>query len=297
MSNDKIREFYSRLDAWTGGLLAMIARAFQRFDRNRGPEAAATISYYTIFSIFPLLIFTITALSYFLDPNIVIDRLTELTKDLPLSPQAIISQVEQVLQARTTFNIIALIGFLWAGSGAFNSLALNLDRAWKKVRYRNLVQQRLIAITMVVLLAVFMFLSIIYTTMIDLSLFTRIISVEQLPWLHSFLQGAYSRIWPYFVRFILIWLLYRLIPSTRVHGWAAFWGALVASLAWGLATSGFSWFLSSGLARYDLIYGSLGAIIAFLTWVYLSAWIILFGAYLTEAIEYRRENLTQETPD
>jgi membrane protein len=46
--------------------------------------------------------------------------------------------------------------------------------------------------------------------------------------------------------------------------------------------------LSSGLARYDLIYGSLGAIIAFLTWVYLSAVIILFGAYPTEAIEYRK---------
>jgi uncharacterized BrkB/YihY/UPF0761 family membrane protein len=37
-----------------------------------------------------------------------------------------------------------------------------------------------------------------------------------------------------------------------------------------------------------LIYGSLGAIIAFLTWIYLSAVIILFGAYLTEAIEFRK---------
>jgi membrane protein len=46
--------------------------------------------------------------------------------------------------------------------------------------------------------------------------------------------------------------------------------------------------LSSGLARYDLIYGSLGAIIAFLTWIYLSTLIILLGAYLTEAIEFRK---------
>jgi membrane protein len=78
-----------------------------------------------------------------------------------------------------------------------------------------------------------------------------------------------------------------LIPSAKVNGWAAFWGSLVASLAWGLTTTGFSWYLSSGLARYDLIYGSLGAIMAFLTWVYLSALIILLGAYLTEAIDYR----------
>ena len=285
---EKVRGLYNKLDDLSGRRLAVIARAIQRFDRNRGPEAAATISYYTIFSIFPLLIFTITALSYFIDPKVVIEKLTDLTKGLPISPEAIISQVEQVLQARTTFNLIGLVGFLWAGSGAFTSLATNLDRAWKKVRYRNVIQQRLIAITMVVLLAMFMFLSIIYATLIDLSLLVKLLALDHIPWLQSLLQGAYSRFWPYIVRFALLWLLYRLIPSAHVNGWAAFWGALVASFAWGLATSGFSWFLSSGMARYDLIYGSLGAIIAFLTWVYLSAWIILFGAYLTEAIEYRQ---------
>jgi membrane protein len=288
MFTEKVRGWYNRLDALSGSRLAVIARAMERFDRNRGSEAAATISYYTIFSIFPLLIFTITALSFFVDAEVVIERLIELTKFLPISPESIILQVEEVLRARATFNIIGLVGFLWAGSGAFNSLGKNLDRAWKKVGYRNILQQRLIAITMVMVLAIFMFISTIYTTLIDLSLFFRLFPFDHIPWLQSALRGVYSHIWPFILRFGLIWLLYRLIPSARVNGWAAFWGALFASTAWGLATSGFSWYLSSGLAQYDLIYGSLGAIIAFLAWIYLSAWIILFGAYLTEAIEYRK---------
>jgi membrane protein len=288
MFTEKVRGLYNRLDALSGRRFAVITRAWERFDRNRGPEAAASISYYTIFSIFPLLIFTITALSYFVNPDVVIERLVELTKFLPISPEAIILQVEEVLKARATFNIIGLVGFLWAGSGAFSSLAKSLDRAWLKVGYRSMLQRRLIAITMVVLLALFMFLSIIYTTLIDLSLFFRLFPIDHIPWLQSALQGAYSHIWPFLLRFGLVWLLYRLIPSTRVNGWAAFWGALFASFTWGLATTGFSWYLSSGLASYDLIYGSLGAIIAFLTWIYLSAWIVLFGAYLTEAIEHRR---------
>jgi len=289
MFTEKVRASYNRLDTLSGGRLAVIVRAIVRFDRNRAPEAAATISYYTIFSIFPLMIFTITALSYFVDPKIVIERLTELTKNLPISPEAIILQVEEVLKARTTFNIIGLVGFLWAGSGAFNTLVANLERAWQKVGYRNILQKRLIAIAMVVLLAMIMFISIIYTTLIDLSLLTGLLAINHIPWLQSLLQGAYSHIWPFILRLALFWLLYRLIPSAQVNSWAAFWGAMFASLAWGLATTGFSWYLSSGLARYDLIYGSLGAIIAFLTWVYLSALIMLFGAYLTEAIEYRRK--------
>ena len=290
MFTDTVRDLYHRLDALSGKRLAVIARAIRRFDRNRGPEAAATISYYTIFSIFPLLIFTITALSYFIDPEVVIQRLTQLTENLPITPEAIILQVEEVLRARATFNLIAFVGFLWAGSGVFNSLAANLDRVWKKVGQRSMLQHRLIAILMVVLLAMFMFLSIIYTTLIDLSLFFRLFPIDHIPWLHSFVQGAYAHVWPYVLRFSLVWLLYRLIPSARVDGWSAFWGALFASLAWGLATTGFSWYLSSGLARYDLIYGSLGAIIAFLTWIYLSAVIILLGAYLTEAIEFRKSS-------
>jgi membrane protein len=291
MFTETVRGFYHRLDALSGGRLAVISRAVRRFDRNRGLDAAATISYYTIFSVFPLLIFTITALSYFVDPEAVIERLTELTKNLPISPESIILQVEEVLKARTTFNLIALVGFLWAGSGAFNTLVASLDRAWEKVGQRNIVQHRMIAILMVVLLAMLMFISIIYTTLIDLSLFLRLFSIDGSPLLQSLMQGASAHAWPFILRFTLIWLLYRLIPSARVDGWAAFWGALFASLAWGLATAGFSWYLSSGLARYDLIYGSLGAIIAFLTWIYLSALIILLGAYLTEAIEYRKASL------
>jgi len=61
--------------------------------------------------------------------------------------------------------------------------------------------------------------------------------------------------------------------------------ALAAALAWELSTNGFTWLLSSGLVHYELVYGSLGAIIALLFWIYLISWILLFGAYLTAAID------------
>jgi len=50
------------------------------------------------------------------------------------------------------------------------------------------------------------------------------------------------------------------------------------------ATSAFSWFLSSGLSRYNLVYGSLGALISFMTWIYIINLIVLFGAHLSAAI-------------
>jgi membrane protein len=70
---------------------------------------------------------------------------------------------------------------------------------------------------------------------------------------------------------------------------AAFWGALVAAVAWELVTDAFTWVLSSGLIHYELVYGSLGAIIALLFWIYLISWILLYGAYLTAAIDESKE--------
>ena len=62
------------------------------------------------------------------------------------------------------------------------------------------------------------------------------------------------------------------------------WGAIVASLALQFATRLFAWFLSSGLATFELIYGSLGAGFALITYVYLVGLITILGAHLSAAI-------------
>ena len=63
------------------------------------------------------------------------------------------------------------------------------------------------------------------------------------------------------------------------------WGALIASLAWKAVTAGFSWYLGSSFGQYQLVYGSLGAIVAFLFLIYIISLITLFGAHLSAAIE------------
>jgi membrane protein len=63
------------------------------------------------------------------------------------------------------------------------------------------------------------------------------------------------------------------------------WGALIASLAWKAVIAGFGWYLSSSFGQYQLVYGSLGAIVAFLFLIYIISLITLFGAHLSAAIE------------
>ena len=72
--------------------------------------------------------------------------------------------------------------------------------------------------------------------------------------------------------------------AIRVPWRPALGAALLASVAWELARRGFVWYLGSGWASYDVAYGSLGVVVALLFWIYLSGWIVLFGAHLCAAM-------------
>ena len=72
-------------------------------------------------------------------------------------------------------------------------------------------------------------------------------------------------------------VLYRFLPNTRVRLVDVWPWALLASLAFDVVNVGFVWYVGS-FAHYNLVYGSVGAVLALLTWVYLAAIIVLFGA-------------------
>jgi membrane protein len=96
-----------------------------------------------------------------------------------------------------------------------------------------------------------------------------------------------SNVMPWLFIFLLYLSLYRWVPNTDVRWFEAFWGAVVSALGWVLATRAFTWYLSSGIAQYELVYGSLGAVVVLLFWIYLSSLITLFGAHLSAAVAHR----------
>ncbi len=99
----------------------------------------------------------------------------------------------------------------------------------------------------------------------------------------------FSSLVSFVMSFLLFVALYYWVPNTNLPFRASFWGALVSSIAWKVVTEAFNGYLRSGLVNYQLVYGSLGAIITFLIMIYLVSWIILFGAHLCAAIDLWEE--------
>ena len=255
-------------------------------------EAAASIAYYALFSLFPLLLLMITFGTSVLRNEQTVDQILEYTANvLPTAQNLVKQNIEQVLALRGPVGVFAAIGLLWAATGVFNTLARNINLAWTGAKQRNFLKSRLVALMMIITLVALPVLSLLSSTLFSV-----------LPWLdlNGSLWGDVSiyettlweistRFIPWFFVFVMFLGLYRWVPNVDVGWTEAIWGALVAASGWEISKFGFTWFLSSGLASYQLIYGSLGTVVALMLWIYLSSVVILFGAHLSGAATYYRK--------
>jgi membrane protein len=281
----RVEAIYEKANKSSRGVLGIVRQAFESFGDARGSEAAASMAYYTLFSLFPLLLVLAAAGSYVLDRQHVFQQVVDLVSNaIPISQNLIEENLRQVLQMRGVVGLISLGVTLWSASGAFAILTRNINRAWRKAPSRGFLQSRLIALGMLASLTVLLAISLLFSTALN------VLSRFQVPLLHA--ESLYGTpIWtvlsnlvPWFFTFLLLMALYRWVPNAKVRWSAAFWAALVVALAYEIAANAFAWYLGSSLARYRIVYGSLATIVALLFWIYLSGWIIIFGAHLSAAV-------------
>jgi len=269
----------------SGGILGIIRDAIQSFGSAQGSEAAASMSYYTLFSLFPLLLALVAAGSFFLDRQSVFQQVVDwVARAFPISQNLIEENLRQVLQLRGAVGITGLAATLWSASGAFTVLTHNINRAWTKTSPRGFLKNRLVALGIVGSFSIPLLISLLLSTLLNvLSLFqVPLVDLESL--YGTPLWTALSDLIPWCFIFLLFLALYRWVPNAEVKWSTAFWAALVVAVAWELAANAFAWYIGSGLARYRIVYGSLGTIVALLFWIYLSSWIIIFGAHLCAAV-------------
>ncbi|MGB8980511.1 MAG: YihY/virulence factor BrkB family protein [Anaerolineales bacterium] len=278
-----LKEFYQNLDHLTGNRLGILQHALGTFTEKQAAQASASLAYYTLFSIFPLLLVFVAGGSFFLDRSQVFTAVTQFVQQaLPISTQVINENLRQVLEERGTAGIFSLLILLWSASGMFTNLAYNINLAWPHASRRSFLQKRLIGLWMILGLLGLIVLSLVLSWVTGRLPFMAIADAFPSTLIVLRLLSGFAS---WLTIFLVFLTLYRWIPSLRVPWRATFWGALIASLAWKAVTAGFNWYLDSSFGQYQLIYGSLGAIVAFLFLIYMISLITLFGAHLSAALE------------
>jgi len=274
----QFEQLYRSANRWTHGWISVFIRALNRFNLNHANESAAGIAFFSIFSIVPLLVFVMSAVSPLITSSVVRTSIENfLTNAFPVSLARLMDIIYPLVTSNETLDLIALLGFLWAASNMFNFILHSVNRSWNSQSSRGFVKNRLLALAFVTGMAVLVVLLFI------LLFFMRLIA--------GFLPGignyVLTLILPLLIQILLIFLIYTFGPATTVNKRATLIAAILATIAMEIITRGFSWYLNSGWSTFPTFYGPLAALIGLLFWVFLSYWTLLFGAYLSEAIHQR----------
>jgi len=283
----RLDSLYRRANRLTGGALHMLGDALDGFNGANAGHVAAALAYFTMFSLFPLLLALIAAGSFFLEGERVQQEVVRSVMQIvPISAELIRSNVDQVLERRGTIGVVGLVGLIWSGTGVFTVLLDHINRAWDGAEERSFVEKRLLGLGIGIfgIVAALLMLSFLSTPVLNVLPRLEIRFDGRVPIFNRPLWTLISSGLPVVLTFLTFLALYRWGPKTDVRWSEAVWPALFVALTWEVAKRVFAWYVSSDLVRYRLVYGSLGAVVALLLWIYVSGMLVLFGAHLSAAI-------------
>jgi membrane protein len=261
----KIRDRLDRITAVR--FVIEVAKALGKDDAG---ILAAGLSYYTFLSLFPLTLGMVSILGFFLPSVKIQEAVFEFLSDnIPVSIDVLERNIKYVIEIRSTLGLVGIIGLLIGSIGIFSAVRRVVNRAWG-VRPRPLHLSKPLEIAMLLgtalLLVLFFFIS------------SGVSLVNQLL---PFIQGTTLLLLTHGTSFCItvgvLLLVYRFIPNTRVY-WSDIWrGALLVAIVFHIALFGFGFYFNK-FTNYQIVYGSIGAIIAILVWIYFSAFLFVIGA-------------------
>lgn len=267
-----------QFDEWTNGWLGLITSAIDRALKPNSTITAAAIAYFAILSLFPLTLLSIAIASYSLGPSmdqqLIIRRLEFIA---PALGQLLGKNIDEIITARGPVTGAALLGLLWSASTVFNTFTHALNEVWGIKRRRPVWKGRGLAILFILaFVGPILFLASFASSI--LSILLAWLPVQMVP-----IVGVTSLLSAILLNIAMFMGLYIMFPHGSSTWREVLPGAIGAGLLWEFAKKAFLFFVSSYISASNLVYGSVAAIIAILTWAYVSGIIFLFGAYLSVA--------------
>ena len=247
---------------------------------------AAQLAYYFLFALFPFFLVLTTLLGYLPVPNLM-DRLLEtLAEMLPGEALQLVQDHvrELVTNRRGELLSLGLLAALWTSSSAVTAITDSLNRSYDVEEGRPFWKVRLMAILLTISLSVFIIVSLILLT------FGPQIGswIADKVGLGSVFKLAWNILrWPVIVGLIIVAmaLIYYMAPDVEQEWQWITPGSVVAVIGWLLASLGFSFYVNN-FGSYNATYGSIGAVIVLLTWMYVSGFFILVGGEINAEIEH-----------
>jgi membrane protein len=273
-------------------VLSDLKAAFERFRSDQMQDHAAALTYYSLLSLFPGLLFAVAVLGVFGQQSLIADTADYLkTAGAPAETvDAVTSALDSAQSQRSTAITALVLGLLLSlngASGAFGAVGRALNQAWRVEEGRGFVRRKAndLMWTLVVLVLVMVTFVLIFLG--------GGLASDVFGWLGLGETAAdvwrFAR-WP--AALLSAMLIYAVVyfaaPNVEVPRFR--WitpGAVFGVLTWILASALFFFYVSN-FSSYSATYGAFAAVVMLLVWLWLTNLVLLFGAELNAAIDVRR---------
>lgn len=266
-------------------ILNTLKHAFQEFRQEDAPQKAAALSFYAVTAIPPLVVLLTAILGLaFSGPQAGQELVAQVTT---LFGRTTGETVAEILQRRANAPngmaaVSGLVVMLLGASGFFVELQKALNHVWgvkpdPNAGWKDVILKRILSMMVVLGTGFLMMVSLVLSTFIAVA--SRWLEV-QLGWSVSLASVAEGTIGLAMITGMMA-LIFKYLPDVKVP-WSDVWrGALTTALLFLVGKFALGWYL--GRSDFTADYGSAGALVLILFWVYYSTMILLFGAEVTQA--------------
>jgi YihY family inner membrane protein len=254
------------------------------FLRENSLMVSASIAYYSLLALFPLLFLLLAVSGVFIRRYELSGRLAlVLGHYLPVKADFVMRELVGISRAYGRVSILSFLLLLWSSSGVFLPIERALNRAWEVENQRSWWRRRLLALEMA---GIFGFLALFSTLLVGTRRYTHAwlstwVASSVLP-LVEFSYRALFVAATFGITLCMFLVIFERLPNRPISFRQAFPGALLTALLWAAARALFTHVLP--FLNYRQVYGSIGVVVALMTWVYISSAIMLFGAQVSRSL-------------
>ena len=269
------------------GWYDILWRTYREMQSDRLLSIAGGVAFFVLLAIFPAITALVSAYALFFNASTIIDNLSMLNDVVPGNVLSIVHEQAARIASNSgrtlsTGLVVGLLVSLWSAMSGVKAIIDALNVIYEQKESRSFIKLNLVALAFT--LAGFAAFLLAIGAIVVLPLVLSPIGLGSL-------TETLTRIarWPVLFLVLLLGLavLYRYGPDRRAARWQ--WvslGSVFAAVTWIVASFLFSWYLTS-FANYNATYGSLGAVVGLMIWLWISTIVVLLGAELNAEIEHQ----------
>jgi membrane protein len=275
----------------------ILLRVYQNIGNDHVVALAAGVTFYSILALFPAIAALVALYGLFADPNTISAHLDSLSGILPEGALHVVGdEMKRIAaQGNNTLGVTFIVGLataLWSANAGIKSLFEALNLVNKEPEKRGFI--KLNAVSLAFTLAAIVFVLLALGALVVLPIVLNYLGIAAAAELAMKILR-----WPALLILVMfgLALVYRYGPSRARPKWRWLtWGSAFAAIGWLAVSILFSWY-AANFGSYNKTYGSLGAVIGFMIWIWLSIIVVLLGAELNAEIEHQSaRDTTTGTP-